>query len=50
VGEPFDPDLFAEIGKSGVKALVCDSTNVFSPDRGGRKARSGRDRGTGAGP
>ncbi len=34
VGEPWDPDLFAEIGKSGVKALVCDSTNVFSPEAG----------------
>jgi ribonuclease J len=34
VGEPWDPDVFAAIGKSGVKALVCDSTNVFSPDAG----------------
>ncbi len=30
VGEAFDPDLWAEISKDGVKALVCDSTNVFS--------------------
>ena len=30
VGEPFDPDLWADVAKSGVKALVCDSTNVFS--------------------
>ncbi|MBE1284835.1 MAG: MBL fold metallo-hydrolase [Rhodobacteraceae bacterium] len=30
VGEPFDADLFETIGKSGIKALVCDSTNVFS--------------------
>ncbi len=34
VGEPFDPKLWAEIGKSGVRALVCDSTNVFSPHPG----------------
>ncbi|MGB7241169.1 MAG: ribonuclease J [Sulfitobacter sp.] len=31
VGEAFDPDLWAEVCKDGVKALVCDSTNVFSP-------------------
>ena len=30
VGEPFDPVMLAEIAKGGVKALVCDSTNVFS--------------------
>jgi ribonuclease J len=29
VGEPFDPALFGAIGESGVKALICDSTNVF---------------------
>jgi ribonuclease J len=34
VGEAFDPDLWAEVCKSGVKALICDSTNVFSPDPG----------------
>ncbi len=31
VGEPFDPAVWAEIAKGGVKALMCDSTNVFSP-------------------
>lgn len=31
VGEPFDPDLWAEVSKGGVRALICDSTNVFSP-------------------
>ncbi|MFK5996647.1 MAG: ribonuclease J [Rhodobacterales bacterium] len=31
VGDPYDPALFAEIARNGVKALVCDSTNVFSP-------------------
>ena len=30
VGEPFDPDMLREVGKGGVKALMCDSTNVFS--------------------
>ncbi len=34
VGEPFDPDLWAEAAKPGVKALVCDSTNVFSSHPG----------------
>ncbi|WP_417586842.1 ribonuclease J [Pararhodobacter oceanensis] len=30
VGEPFDEEMFRQIGEAGVKALVCDSTNVFS--------------------
>ncbi|MEL6467200.1 MAG: ribonuclease J [Pseudomonadota bacterium] len=34
VGEPFDPDLWAEVSKDGVKALVCDSTNIFSAHPG----------------
>ncbi len=34
VGEPFDEDLWAGIAKDGVQALVCDSTNVFSPHPG----------------
>ncbi len=34
VGEPFDPALWASIAAPGVKALVCDSTNVFSPHPG----------------
>ncbi|PJE29798.1 ribonuclease J [Pseudooceanicola antarcticus] len=34
VGEAWDPDLWAEVAKPGVKALVCDSTNVFSPNPG----------------
>ena len=34
VGEPFDRDLWRSIGKDGVRALLCDSTNVFSPDPG----------------
>ncbi|WP_114966764.1 ribonuclease J [Alkalilacustris brevis] len=34
VGEPFDAALFEAIGDEGVKALICDSTNVFVPDPG----------------
>ena len=34
VGEPFDAGLFESLGNEGVKALVCDSTNVFSPHDG----------------
>ncbi|MDJ0824872.1 MAG: ribonuclease J [Rhodobacter sp.] len=29
VGEPFDRDLWAEIARPGIRALTCDSTNVF---------------------
>ncbi|MEO0342298.1 MAG: ribonuclease J [Pseudomonadota bacterium] len=31
VGDPFNPAMLREVAKPGVKALVCDSTNVFSP-------------------
>ncbi len=41
VGEPFDPDLWAEVAKSGVKALVCDSTNVFSGHPGRSESEVG---------
>ncbi|WOI54882.1 ribonuclease J [Palleronia sp. LCG004] len=34
VGEAFDRELWAEAAKPGVKALVCDSTNVFSTHEG----------------
>ena len=34
VGEPFDPDLLADVSKQGIKALICDSTNVFSDHEG----------------
>ncbi|TVP71980.1 MAG: ribonuclease J [Rhodobacteraceae bacterium] len=30
VGEPHDPALLAQIGKTSVKALFCDSTNVMN--------------------
>jgi ribonuclease J len=38
VGEPFDPAAFEDIAKDGIKALVCDSTNVFSPLAGRSEA------------
>ncbi|WP_300031241.1 ribonuclease J [uncultured Roseobacter sp.] len=41
VGEPFDPDLWAEVSKDGVKALIVDSTNVFSPHPGRSEASVG---------
>lgn len=41
VGEPFDQDLWAEISKDGVKALVCDSTNVFSTHAGRSESEVG---------
>lgn len=41
VGEPFDPDLWADVAKPGVKALVCDSTNVFSQHPGRSESEVG---------
>ena len=41
VGEPFDADLIREAAKDGVKALVCDSTNVFSRQEGRSEALVG---------
>jgi ribonuclease J len=38
VGEAYDPELWAEVSKGGVKALICDSTNVFSPNPGRSEA------------
>ena len=35
IGETADEKRFAEIGKEGVLALICDSTNVFNPGRAG---------------
>lgn len=34
VGEPFDPEMLAQIGREGVKVMTCDSTNVFSTHPG----------------
>lgn len=31
VGEAFDRALWEDVARPGVKALICDSTNVFSP-------------------
>ncbi|WP_204114790.1 ribonuclease J [Shimia biformata] len=41
VGEPFDPEMWADIGKGGVQALICDSTNVFSAHPGRSEASVG---------
>src|SRR6056297_270397 len=41
VGEPWDPDLWAEVAAPGVKALICDSTNVFSQHAGRSEATVG---------
>jgi len=38
LGEPFDEALWREVSKDGVKALVCDSTNVFSRSEGRSEA------------
>lgn len=38
VGDPFDRALWAEVAAPGVKALVCDSTNVFSIAEGRSEA------------
>ncbi len=41
VGEAWDPDLWGSVAKNGVKALICDSTNVFSPEAGRSEASIG---------
>ena len=41
VGDPFSHALWEEISKDGVKALVCDSTNVFSTAPGRSEATIG---------
>ncbi|SLN42443.1 Ribonuclease J 1 [Roseivivax jejudonensis] len=41
VGEPFDRAQWEEVAKSGVKALICDSTNVFSTHEGRSEATVG---------
>ncbi|MDP5215651.1 ribonuclease J [Ruegeria sp. 2205SS24-7] len=41
VGEAFDADLWADVAKPGVKALVCDSTNVFSSHPGRSESEVG---------
>jgi len=34
VGEAFDAELFRSVGDLGIRAMTCDSTNVFSPQPG----------------
>ncbi len=41
VGDPWDQGLWEEVSKDGVKALVCDSTNVFSDAPGRSEASIG---------
>ena len=38
VGEPFNKEVWRDIAKGGVKALICDSTNVFSKEKGRSEA------------
>ena len=38
VGEPFDRKVWHDISRDGVKALICDSTNVFSKQEGRSEA------------
>ncbi|WP_277969979.1 MULTISPECIES: ribonuclease J [Sphingomonas] len=38
IGKPATPDQLAAIGKDGVLALVCDSTNVFNNDASGSES------------
>jgi ribonuclease J len=37
-GEPFDPVLWGKVAEKGIKALICDSTNVFNPVAGRSEA------------
>jgi ribonuclease J len=41
VGEAWDPALWESVSKDGVKALICDSTNVFSQHAGRSEATVG---------
>ena len=41
VGEPFDRKVWNDISRDGVKALICDSTNVFSKQKGRSEATIG---------
>lgn len=34
VGEAFDEDLWRQIGQDGVRAFICDSTNIFNRNPG----------------
>ncbi|MCG3266483.1 ribonuclease J [Yoonia sp. I 8.24] len=41
VGDPWNAALWEEVSKDGVKALVCDSTNIFSTAEGRSEATIG---------
>jgi ribonuclease J len=43
VGDPFVPAAWQEVARDGVLALVCDSTNVFSPHAGRSESVLGPD-------
>ncbi|WP_371223598.1 ribonuclease J [Roseovarius sp. 2305UL8-3] len=43
VGEAFDDALWRDLGKPGVLALMCDSTNVFNPQEGRSESTLGGD-------
>lgn len=42
VGDDFDAKRLEEIGDEGVRAIVCDSTNVFTPGEAGSEADVGK--------
>jgi len=42
VGEPFDREMWESIGADGVRALICDSTNVFSDHEGRSESSVGQ--------
>ena len=35
IGDPVDEDALRKLGKAGVLAMICDSTNVFTPGEAG---------------
>ncbi|MDW3119289.1 MAG: ribonuclease J [Roseovarius pacificus] len=43
VGEAFDPELWGSLAEPGVKALMCDSTNVFNAHEGRSESTLGPD-------
>jgi len=43
VGEAFDDAVWRDLGKPGVLALMCDSTNVFNPQEGRSESTLGGD-------
>ena len=38
IGNQIDEEKLKSIGKSGVSAMICDSTNIFSPGRAGSES------------